>query len=138
MVTDRLLADVLVSVHALFVGFVLAGLPLAFAGRAFHWEWTRNFWFRAGHLAAILFVVGLTWMRIPCPLTVWENRLRELGGQARYPGDWIGYWVHRFLFYQFPPWVFATAYTLFALAVLTAFWIAPPHWPTRQLPPGRE
>jgi len=138
MVTDRLLADVLVTVHALFVAFVLAGLPMALAGRFFGWEWTRNFWFRTGHLAAIVFVIALTWLRLPCPLTVWENRLRELGGQARYPGDCIGYWVHRFLFYRFPPWVFATAYTVFALAVLAAFWLAPPRWPSRKARRGGD
>lgn len=135
MTADRLLADILVSVHAIFVGFVLAGLPLAHVGRILHWEWTRNFWFRTTHLGAILLVVGLTWARIPCPLTVWENLLRKRAGQAHYPGDCVGYWVHQFLFYDFPPWVLTSAYTLFGLAVLATFWVAPPRWLTRKSPP---
>ena len=65
MIVDRLLADMLVSVHALFVGFVLVGLPLVLVGRLFYWDWTRNFWFRTSHLAAIVFVVWLTWMGLP-------------------------------------------------------------------------
>lgn len=129
MTIDRVLADVLVMLHALFVGFVVAMLPLALVGRFRRWEWTKNFWLRAGHVGAILVVVGLTWLGIPCPLTVWENRLRERAGQARYPGDFIGYWMHELLFFEAPPWVFTVAYSLFGLAVAATLWFAPPRWP---------
>ncbi len=43
---------------------------------------------------------------IPCPLTVWERQLRKAAGQVAYPGDFIGYWTHRLLFYRAEPWVF--------------------------------
>lgn len=131
MVVYRMLADLLVLLHGSFVGFVVAGLPLVFAGRLRRWEWTRNFWFRLAHAAAILFVVLLTWLDVPCPLTLWENSLRERAGQARYPGDFIGYWMHELLFFDFPPLAFAVTYTLFGVAVVVAFCIAPPRWPTR-------
>src|SRR5579872_4357485 len=132
MIVDRILADFVVTLHALFVGFVMAGLPFALAGRFLQWEWTRNFWLRSAHLAAILFVVILTWLDQPCPLTVWENALREQAGQARYPGDFIGFWVHELLFFAFPQWVFTTIYSLFGLAVAATLWIAPPRSPTHK------
>lgn len=132
MTAYRLLADLLVILHAFFVGCVVAGLPLVIVGRFLRWEWTRNFWIRLAHLAAIFVVVALTWINEPCPFTVWENLLRDRAGQARYPGDFIGYWAHELLFFDCPPAVFNTLYTLFGLAVLAAFWIAPPRGPFRR------
>ena len=47
---------------------------------------------------------------VPCPLTVWEKQLRVQAGQASYPGDFLGYWVHRLIFYRAEPWVFTVGY----------------------------
>ena len=41
-----------------------------------------------------------------CPLTDWEQRLRKMAGEGDYTGDFIGYWAHRLIFYDAPPWVF--------------------------------
>ena len=80
---------------------------------------------------------------IPCPLTVWEKQLRARAGQASYPGDFLGHWAHRFIFFQAEPWVFTLIYTLFGLAVVATFVLAPPRCPWRQrraeaTHPGRE
>jgi hypothetical protein len=40
--------------------------------------------------------------------------------------SFIGRWVARLLYYDFPEWVFATAYCAFALAVLWAWRAVPP------------
>jgi hypothetical protein len=40
----------------------------------------------------------------------------------------IELWLHRLLFYTAPPWVFATAYSAFGLAVAAAWW----RWPPRR------
>lgn len=122
----RIAADVVVVLHVGYVTFVVVGLAAVLIGAARGWTWVRNPWFRWTHLAAILIVVMEAWCGIVCPLTTWEHWLREWGGQSGTQGDFIATWLHRLLFFEAPAWVFTVAYTLFGLAVVTAFVIAPP------------
>src|SRR5271165_2551458 len=128
MLWRRMLADLIVLIHATYVGFVILGLVAILLGIAFQWKWVRNPWFRWTHISMIGIVVAETLAGIPCPLTVWEGQLRRAAGQVAYPGDFIGYWTHRLLFYRAEPWVFTMGYVLFGLAVLAAFIMAPPQW----------
>lgn len=120
------LADATVTLHASFVFFVVAGQLLILLGWMRKWRWTRNFIFRISHLAAILFVILEAWLGINCPLTVLENRLRELAGQAGYELSFIGYWLNRILFYSAPEWVFTSLYSGFGLLVVLTFIAYPP------------
>jgi hypothetical protein len=122
----RLLADLIVAIHAAYVAFVVVGLLLILIGIARRWEWVRGWWFRVAHLVAILIVAAESLLDIPCPLTEWEYRLRELGGQAVSSGTFIGDLLHNLIFYDFPRWVFTFAYVVFALAVALTFVLAPP------------
>ncbi len=131
----RLIADFIVVLHAAFFLFVVLGLVVILLGIAFRWDWVRNIWFRSLHLAAIGFVVLEALVGMTCPLTRWENQLRKQGGQEGYPGDFIGYWAHRLIFFDAEPWVFTASYITFGLAVLAAFILAPPRWRVR---PKRE
>jgi Protein of Unknown function (DUF2784) len=115
-------ADAILVVHALFVLFVVGGLALILLG-APRWSWVRNRTFRTLHLAAIAFVAAEALLGIACPLTVWEDMFRAAGPGQR---SFIGRWVARLLYYDFPEWVFATAYCAFALAVLWAWRAVPP------------
>ena len=139
MLWARMLADFVVVIHAAYVSFVVFGLALVLVGVALRWKWVRNTWFRAIHLIAIGIVVAEALAGIPCPLTVWEAKLRQVAGQAGYTGDFMAHWAHRLLFYRAEPWVFTLGYTLFGLAVLAAFVLAPPGWSgrsRRETPPG--
>ncbi|TMG72584.1 MAG: DUF2784 domain-containing protein [Betaproteobacteria bacterium] len=120
--SSALLADTILVVHALFVVFVVGGFALILAG-ARRWSWVRNRTFRALHLAAIAFVTAEALLGITCPLTIWEDMFRAAGPGQR---SFIGRWVARLLYYDFPEWVFATAYCAFALAVLWAWRAIPP------------
>src|SRR5690349_7639867 len=124
-----LFADLVLIVHAAFVGFVLFGLILTWVGIAMRWQWVRNPWFRGAHLLAIGYVVLQSYLRITCPLTDLENSLRVRGGQQPYDAaGCIEYWLHHMIFFTAPKWVFITSYTAFGLAVLGTFIIAPPRW----------
>jgi len=45
---------------------------------------------------------------------------------ARSKPSFVGRWVARLLYYDFPEWMFAAAYTVFALAVALAWRLVPP------------
>ena len=75
------LADAVGLVHAAGVLFVVGGLALIGAGWARGWRWTRGISFRLAHLLAVAVVVLQTWLGQLCPLTLWENSLRQLARQ---------------------------------------------------------
>lgn len=125
----RILADVLVAIHFAYVAFVILGLVFTLGGSVAGWKWVRNFWFRAVHLAMIAVVVGEAWCGIVCPLTTWEDNLRELAGQATYRGGFIANLLHDTMYFEAEQWVFAVCYSLFGLLVLIAFALAPPRIP---------
>ena len=116
-----MIADAVLVVHALFVLFVVGGFGLILAG-ARRWGWVRNRTFRILHLAAIGFVAAEALLGLTCPLTIWEDMLRGAGTERSF----IGRWVARLLYYDFPEWVFATAYCAFAAAVIWAWRAIPP------------
>lgn len=116
-----MIADAILVVHALFVLFVVGGFVLILLAR--RWSWVRNLAFRTLHLAATTFVAAEALLGIACPLTIWEDMFRTAGpGQPSF----VARWVARLLYYDFPEWVFATAYCAFALAVLWAWRAVPP------------
>jgi len=129
MVKYKILADVVVIVHAAYVGFVVLGFAAILIGVMRNWRWVRNFWFRAAHLAAIGVVAVMAMADIACPLTTLENYLREKAGEARYPADFIGYWAHQLIFFQAPPWVFTVCYVAFTLLVIAVLVLAAPRGP---------
>ena len=121
-----MIADAVLVVHALFVVFVVGGFALILLG-ARSWGWVRNRTFRILHLAAIAFVAAEALLGFACPLTVWEDALRGASGERSF----VGRWVARLLYYDFPEWVFTVAYCTFAVAVVWA-WIAIPPRPSRR------
>ena len=91
----RVLADVVVVLHAAYVTFVVFGELAILLGIVLRWSWIRNRTFRLLHLSAILVVVLEAWCGITCPLTTWENWLRSQAGQTVEEGDFIGRWLHQ-------------------------------------------
>jgi hypothetical protein len=75
----RILADVVLAVHLLFILFVALGGFLAL-------RWPR---IAAVHLPAALWGVAIELVGWICPLTPLENSLRRLGGEAGYSGGFI-------------------------------------------------
>jgi hypothetical protein len=133
-----LLADALGVIHAGFVLFVVGGLAAILAGWRLRWRWTENLAFRVGHLAAIAVVVLQTWLGELCPLTLWENRLRQLARQDGVGESFIAYWLDRLLYWRFPSWVFLAVYTIFGALVLATFVSYPPRRKTVEERPRRR
>ena len=133
-----LLADLVVVLHAVYVGVVVFGLAAILTGAAVGWQWVRNFWFRTIHLGLIATIVVFPLIGGLCPLTDLENWFRERGGQETYPGSFIAHWIHELLFVDVPPWMIAVSYCAFGLAVLLAFFLVPPRWPGKRTVAPRE
>jgi hypothetical protein len=122
-----LLADIIVVVHACYVGFTLGGGILILLGGPLHWRWVRNLPFRIVHLASVALVVGEALAGAQCPLTTWEYQLRVMAGQrVEAQISFIARLVRSIIFYSFPAWVFLVAYVGFALIVGLSFLLVPP------------
>jgi hypothetical protein len=79
----RILADLVVGIHALFVAFVMVGGLLAL-----RWPWVAVVHLPSATWGALIEFQG--WI---CPLTPWEKSLREAAGQAGYQGGFIEHYL---------------------------------------------
>lgn len=121
-----LLADIVLTLHAAVVLFIVGGLVLIFLGNRQRWRWVNGRWFRLAHLGAIAIVVAQAWLGLDCPLTTLEVWLRGPGGMGDQAGGFIAYWLGRLLYYRLPGWIFVLAYSLFGALVVLAWWRYPP------------
>jgi hypothetical protein len=122
-----LLADALLVIHFAFVVFVVFGFILILVGLLAQWPWVHNRKFRITHLAAIGIVVLQAWFGQLCPLTLWENELRQRAGQSGYTKTFVEHWLHEVLFYQAEPWIFTTIYTGFGVLVVLVWFLDKRH-----------
>lgn len=79
----RLLADLVVLVHLVFVIFAVAGALLVL-----RWRWLV--W---AHVPAVVWAALIEFAGWICPLTPLENRLRISGGGAEYHGGFIDHYL---------------------------------------------
>ncbi len=82
-VSSAALADLVVLVHAAFVGFVVLGGLLAL-------RWPRAAWV---HLPAAVWGAAIELTGLICPLTPLENWLRRRAGQPGYGGGFIEHYI---------------------------------------------
>lgn len=79
----RLLADVVVAVHLAFIVFVVGGGLLVL--------WRRGW--AVLHLPAVAWGAWTEFSGTLCPLTPWEQSLREQAGAAGYAGGFVEHYV---------------------------------------------
>lgn len=79
----RLAADALMTIHLLFVVFVVLGGLLVL--------WRS--WMAWLHLPALAWGLWIQTSGGICPLTPWENRLRRLAGESGYEGGFIEHYL---------------------------------------------
>jgi hypothetical protein len=79
----RVLADVVLVLHLLFIVFVAAGaLGLS--------RWSLLPWL---HLPAVVWALVIEFGGFICPLTPLENQLRRWGGETGYAGGFVEHYV---------------------------------------------
>jgi len=79
----RLLADLVLILHAGFVAFVVLGALLVL-------RWPRIAWV---HVPVVLWGAGIEFSGGICPLTPLENHWRRLAGELGYPGDFVEHYL---------------------------------------------
>ncbi|MDH5835476.1 DUF2784 domain-containing protein [Luteimonas kalidii] len=121
-----LLADAILALHVGVVAFVVLFTLAIVVGGPLGWRWVRAFALRATHLALMLVIALQAWLGRLCPLTTWEQSLRNRAGQATYGDSFIQYWLSRLIFFEAPWWVFVFAYSAFAGLVALCWWRWPP------------
>lgn len=84
----RLLADLVLLLHAAFVIFVLLGGLLAL-------RWPRAAWV---HLPIVAWGAGIEFLGGICPLTPLENHWRRLAGEQGYGGGFVEHYVFAALY----------------------------------------
>ena len=129
-----LLADAVLLLHAAVVVFVVGGLPAILVGHHRGWAWVRGWGWRVAHVAAIGGIALQAWLGRHCPLTTLETWLRVRAGAPGYEASFVQHWLERLLYMQAPLWMFALAYTGFALLVALAWWRCPPRRRPRPRP----
>jgi hypothetical protein len=125
------LADALLALHVGIVAFVALGTLLILLGGWRGWPWVRDFRFRAVHLGLMVFIALQAWLGRICPLTVWEQALRNRAGQATYGESFMQHWLSRLIFFDAPWWVFVAAYSAFAALVAACWWWVRPRRASR-------
>ena len=123
---QRIFADIILVVHLAWIIFMLYGFALTV--RAF---WRPAFWdrwlFRTIHLAGIVFVASLELLHKYCPLTIWENALRQHGHPGtQYPGYFILGYIERLIYPDVSPLVYLLPTYGIALFTLVMFVVKPP------------
>ena len=93
-----ILADAITVFHLGYIAFVVIGQLLIWIGWATGWKWVRNPTFRLLHFLAIAFVAFEGVIDMKCPLTVWEDQLREAAGQIPGEETFMARLVHQVLF----------------------------------------
>jgi Protein of Unknown function (DUF2784) len=123
-----ILADAVVFVHVAYVAFIVLGQVAIIIGAGLQWNWVRNPWFRGLHLLMIAIVVLEVFMGWNCPLTTWENDLRQLAGQTVAEGTFVGRMMHSLLFLDesWPPRAIQVLHVAFGGLVLQALLMCPP------------
>jgi hypothetical protein len=102
-------ADLMVAIHVAYIAYVVLGQLLIIVAAPMKWKWARNPWFRFTHLTAIAIVAYEALRGLRCPLTVWEEQLRALGGQVFNGSEtFVGRILHDLMFIENQPEIFFT------------------------------
>jgi len=113
-------ADALLALHFLWIIFLILGLPLGL-----HFRLRRV---RLLHAAGLVFALALQLGRMPCPLTIWEEKLRRLLQEDfSYRGSFIITYLEKLVY---PGWIslntVAVLTGLLAILTLVSFILSPP------------
>lgn len=143
----RLLADIIVVIHFLFVIFMIVGFLFTLAAVIGVYVFRRRGWFarffawsafRWTHVCGIAFVGSLAVMEKYCPLTILENAIRRRGQDGgEYSGSFIIHYIEKLLYPNVPPLALLIP-TIFIAGFTLAIFIIRPPWREKSQKPAEK
>lgn len=122
----KILADLIVFFHFLWIIFILMGFALTLAG--FFWKRFFDNWvFRSFHLFGIIYVSLSAILGKYCPLTVLENNLRsKYSSSFVYPGSFIARYLEKLVYPDVIPLIIYVPLFSITLFTIIIFILKPP------------
>ena len=122
----RILADIIVIMHFMWILFMLVGFILTLCG-FFRKRFFDRWLFRTLHLLGIAYVSLLATMGKYCPLTLWENILRlKYDPDLTYPGSFMIHYAEKLVYPDINPLIIRIPTTFIAVFTVVVFIIRPP------------
>jgi hypothetical protein len=120
---SALIANIVLSIHFLIAAFITLGFVAIPLGAWWRWRWVRIRGVRLAHLLGILFVGAESVLGVACPLTIWEDLLRDA---APAEGGFIARLLRALLYYDVPLGWFSTIYSCAAVVAVILWYVVPP------------
>lgn len=122
----KILADIIVVMHFAWILFMLTGFiftVIGFFRKGFFERWL----FRTLHLFGILYVSLLALMGKYCPLTIWENILRQkYDPNLTYGGSFIIHYIEKLVYPDINPLLIQIPTTFIAVFSILVYILRPP------------
>jgi hypothetical protein len=120
-------ADIILAVHFVWAGWMIAGAVLAVLG----FRWPRLWGWRIFRIAHLIGLTGTAttpfWSHGICPLTNWEWQLRSASsGQPAAAEPFIIHWMSKTLFINVDPLILSIFSGILALITVIIFVLRPP------------
>jgi Protein of Unknown function (DUF2784) len=119
------LANLTAAAHLAYFCVVVVGFVCIIAGPR-QWSWTRNIWFRLGHLIAIAVVVVEDAGAFNCPLNNLEWGLRTSTGGTQEASAGLGGMLDQLLFHSISGRVLNDLWWAFAVLAIVLMVFKPP------------
>jgi len=132
--TARILAELVLIIHAGIVLFNISAFIAIFGGICFRWQWTANRLFRFTHISLLGIVALQALLGRLCPLTILEFRLRQAAGEEKMAESFVARLIENIIYYDLPPWFFALVYCAVFLLTLWLLKVSPPKVKNRKAP----
>ena len=116
------LADLILMLHFFIVIFITLQFFTVPVAYKLNWKWQKNRALRIIHLIMIFFVTTEAVIGITCPLTIIENKLRNIDSYNTFLENWIS----KIMFWNLPSYSFMILYTLCLFWTLLMWKIFPP------------
>ncbi len=117
------LADLILMLHFFIVIFITLQFFTVPVAYKLNWKWQKNRVLRIIHLIMIFFVTTEAVIGITCPLTIIENKLRNIYSYNTFLENWIS----KIMFWNLPSYTFMILYILCLFWTLLMWKIFPPN-----------
>lgn len=121
-----ILADTIVVMHFAWIVFMLAGFIFTVAA-FWHKKFFDKWLFRTLHLCGIVYVSSLAILGKYCPLTIWENTLRQKYDPGlTYPGSFMVHYIEMLVYPEVNPGIILIPTIFIAIFTIFVFIKKPP------------